>query len=130
MRALPLLGALLVGLTLCGTAAAQSATSLYTNNYAYSGNTTSLYQNNYSYSGKTSVLYQQNYGGYGPNTSTPPANNSLGRALSRGGFSPRGLFQRFQGMPTRPDFGPMPSIPNPVTDKAAYIRAIGLRPLQ
>jgi hypothetical protein len=114
MRALPLLGALAVGLTLCGTAAAQS--------------TTNLYQNNYAYSGTSTTLYQQNYSANVPNTSAPPANNSFGKLL-QGGFSPRTVFQRFQSPPGRPDFTPMPAIPNPQTDKAAFLRAVGLRRL-
>jgi hypothetical protein len=115
MRALPLLGALLVGLALCGTAAAQNTTNLYKSSYGYSGNST--------------TLYQQTYGQNINKRLNTPSNNSIGQAF-RDGFSPRSLFERFQAPRPRSGFEPLPSIPNPETDKAAYLKAFGIRPLR
>lgn len=116
MRALPLFGALLVGLALCGTAAAQ--------------NTSNLYKNNYTYSGSSTTLYQQTYAQNVSKRGNVPTNTSLGQAFS-GAFSPRTLFDRFQSPRPRSGFEPLgTNIPNPETDKAAYLQAIGLRPLR
>jgi hypothetical protein len=116
MRALPLVGALLVGLALCGTAAAQNVSNLYQSNYASTATSTNL--------------YQQTYGRTIGNQQSPPPNNFIGTLVLGGGFSPKSLFERFQSPAPRPSFAPLPAIPNPDTQKAAYLKAFGIRPLQ
>ena len=118
MRALPLTGAMLLGLALCGTAGAQSVSALYQSNYAS------------TITGPSTSLYQQTYGKTIGNKQSPPPNNFIGTLVLGGGFSPKSLFERFQPPPPRPSFDPLPAMPNPDTNPGAYLKAFGIRPLR
>jgi hypothetical protein len=115
MRALPLLGAVIAGLCLCGTAAAQTTSNLYQSNYASSAKTTALFQSTYG----TSIAKGQ----------TPAPNTSVPFQSLSGGFSPRTLFDRFQSPTPRDSSAPPPALINPNTDPAGYLAAFGIKRL-
>jgi hypothetical protein len=115
MRALPLLGALVAGLCLCGTAAAQNTSNLYQSNYATSANSTALFQSSYG----TTIANRQ----------SPSPNTSVSFQALTGGFSPRAVFDRFQSPAPRPGNQPLPAMIDPATNPSGYLTAFGIKRL-
>jgi hypothetical protein len=115
MRALPLMGAFIAGLCLCGTAAAQT--------------TSNLYQSNYASNAKTTALFASAYGNTIGNAQNPSPNTSVPFQALSSGFSPRTLFTRFQSPTPRPSAGPPPALINPQTDPQKYLAAFGIKRL-